>query len=391
MSRRPAFDRRLLGGLSPETFLSTHWQKRALLIRGAVADPTGLPGRAALAALASRDDVESRLVELIDGRWSMEHGPFGRLPRRKRDWTLLVQGVNLHDARADALMRRFDFVSTMRLDDLMISTAADGGGVGAHLDSYDVFLLQVEGRRRWRWREQASTSPRDRALRDDVPLKLLQHFTPTHEAILEPGDMLYLPPSCAHEGVAIGDCTTASIGFRAPSWNELCQEFLFTMAERSWPDGRHRDVGRRPTRSPGAIDEAMLAAVAKQLERVRWTARDVEDFVGRHFSEPKAHVHFDPPSPLSAAAFARRAARSGLRLDPKTTLLHRRGRGYIVGEPFELPSACRSAFRTLADRRSVPGPVTKTMVDDVDARTLLHDWWSDGWIHFAEGEIDGAP
>ena len=388
MSRRPPFDPALLGGLSPAEFLATIWQRKPLLIRGAVTDLGDLPDRVALAALAARDDVESRLVEIVDGRWSMEHGPFDRLPRRKRDWTLLVQGVNLHDARADALMRRFDFVSSMRLDDLMISVAADGGGVGPHLDSYDVFLLQVEGRRRWRWRHRRSTSPRDRALVDDVPLKLLKHFEPTDEAVLEPGDMLYLPPSCAHEGTALGACTTASIGFRAPSWNELSQEFLFTMAERTWSDGRPTDAGRTQTRTPGAIDAAMLTAIERQLATIRWTSRDIATFVGRHFSEPKANVVFDAPASLSIGAFAQRAARRGLKLDLRTTLLYRGGHGYIVGESFVLPASARVGFRTFADRRRLDAVTVKALVDDDDARALLHRWWSDGWIHF-EGDPDG--
>jgi len=391
MSRSPAFDARLLGGLSPAAFLKTHWQRRPLLIRGAVTHLDRLPDRAALGALASRDDVESRLVKRVDGQWSMEQGPFERLPRSRHDWTLLVQGVNLHDTAADALMRRFDFVSTMRLDDLMISYAADGGGVGPHLDSYDVFLLQVEGRRRWRWRDQRSVTLRERALVEGVPLKLLRHFTPTDEALLEPGDMLYLPPSCAHEGTAVGACTTASIGFRAPSWNELSQEFLFTMAERTWPDGRHADAGREPTRSPGAIDAAMLSAIERRLSTIRWTARDIEIFVGRHFSEPKAHVSFDPPPPMSPGAFARRAAKHGLVLDPRTTLLHRGANGYIVGESFTLPTGCRAAYRRFADRRRVDAVAVAVMLDDPRSRALLHTWWSDGWIHFAQGVCDGAP
>jgi 50S ribosomal protein L16 3-hydroxylase len=389
MSRSPPFDRALLGGLSPEAFLATHWQRKPLLIRGAFGDLEALPGRAAVSALAARDDVESRLVEIVDGRWSMEHGPFDRLPRRKRDWTLLVQGVNLHDARADALMRRFDFVSTMRLDDLMISVAADGGGVGPHLDSYDVFLLQVEGRRRWRWRHRRSTSARDRALVDDVPLKLLKHFEPTDEAVLEPGDMLYLPPSCAHEGTAIGACTTASIGFRAPSWNELTQEFLYAMAERTWSDGRLTDPGRSATRTPGAIDAAMLTAIGQRLAAIRWTARDIEAFVGRYFSEPKANVVFDPPPSMSAAAFAKRAARRGIALDLRTTLLYRNDHGYIVGERFALPVAARAAFKALADRRLLDAMTVKSVIDDGNTRALLHRWWSDGWIHF-NGDLDGT-
>lgn len=383
MSRRTDFDRRLLGGLSPAAFLARHWQRKPLLIRGALADRAALPDRTALAALASRDDVESRLVTVADGRWSLAHGPFDRLPRQKRGWSLLVQGVNLVDGPADALMRHFDFVSAMRLDDLMISYAADGGGVGPHLDSYDVFLLQVDGRRRWRWRESRSRTAHECALVDGAPLKLLAHFSPTHEAVLEPGDMLYLPPRCAHEGVAIGPCITASIGFRAPSWNELSQEFLFSMAERSWPDGRHGDAGRRPTSNPGALDPRMLAAIDERLARIRWTGRDVAAFVGKHFSEPKAHVYFDRPhDAVPAATFARRAARQGLSLDLRTTLLYHGGHGYICGESFAMPASVGASFRRLADRRRLDAPTVRAMTDDAAALDLLHAWWSNGWLHF---------
>ena len=390
MSRRPPFDRRLLGGLTPERFLAKHWQRRPLLVRGAVADPGALPGRAALAALAMRDDVESRLVTAFDGAWTLEQGPFDRLPRQKRDWTLLVQGVNLYDAAADALMRRFDFVSAMRLDDLMISHAVDGGGVGPHLDSYDVFLLQVEGRRRWRWSAPVASIDAE-AWIEGLPLKQLRHFAPDDEAVLEPGDLLYLPPACAHEGVALGSCTTASIGFRAPSWNALTQEFLFAMAERSWPDGRYGDAGRQRTGSPGALDAAMLSAIERRLSRVRWNARDVEAFVGRHFSEPKPHVVFERPEPMSSAAFARRAAAAGLALDRRTTLLYRGTRGYIAGESFALPAAGRAAFRRLADRRAAAPDTVASMVVDPDTRALLHAWWGDGWIRFDDRSADGPP
>ena len=376
--------RRLLGGLTPDAFLARHWQRRPLLIRGAVAELDDLPDLATLASLAARDDVESRMIEVVGGRWSMSGGPFARLPRRKRDWTLLVQGTNLHDPRADALMRRFDFVPAMRLDDLMISYATDGGGVGPHLDSYDVFLLQLQGTRRWRWRRTASRTARERALVDDVPLKLLAHFEPTDEAVLAPGDMLYLPPSCAHEGTAVGPCITASIGFRAPSWNELSQQFLFTMAERDWPDGRATDAGRAATGAPAAIDETMLGAIQARLARVRWTPRDVETFVGGHFSEPKPQVWFDAPPPMSVGAFAAQARRHGLRLDLRTIALYRGTRAWLAGEAFDVPAVTRTAIRRLLDRRALDRAATANALLDAPTRTLLHGWWSDGWIHLAE-------
>ncbi|MEO8835574.1 MAG: cupin domain-containing protein, partial [Caldimonas sp.] len=183
----------LLGGLSAADFARRHWQKRPLVIRHACVG--GLPGfdRTSLFALAARDDVESRLVVRTGERWSVRAGP---LPRRVLPalavpgWSLLVQGIDLHDERARRLLDRFRFVADARLDDVMVSYASDGGGVGPHVDSYDVFLLQVAGRRRWR----VGPVARRARLRDDVPLKMLADFAPRHDWLLEPGDMLYLPP-----------------------------------------------------------------------------------------------------------------------------------------------------------------------------------------------------
>ena len=157
----------------------------------------------------------------------MRNGPHAELPSTtKKQWTLLVQGVNLHHDGADALLRQFNFLPDARLDDVMISYASDGGGVGPHLDSYDVFLLQAEGTRRWRIGAQ-----KDLTLQKGVPLKILQRFTPDQEFDLQPGDMLYLPPNYAHEGIAVGECMTYSIGFRAPSFQELGESFLQFMAD----------------------------------------------------------------------------------------------------------------------------------------------------------------
>ncbi len=382
MPHRPNSDRRLLGGLAPGEFLARHWQRKPLLIRGAFARVPALPDREALFALAARDDVESRLITAFGGQWTMTQGPIERLPKQKRDWTLLVQGANLYDARADALMRRFDFVSAIRLDDLMISYAADGGGVGPHFDSYDVFLLQVEGARRWRWRGGNGVQ-RDLTLVDGAPLKLLRHFAPTDEAVLEPGDMLYLPPHCAHEGTAIGPCTTASIGFRAPSWNELAQEFLFEMAEREWTDGRYADKGRKPTGAPAAIDRAFVDAVGKRLTQIRWTRDDVQQFIGRYFSEPKAHVFFVSPPPLSQRQFVARARARGLALDLKTAMLYRGHAGFICGASFTIPGAAQETFARLANRRALDAASVIGLAGDDASLALLHVWWSNGWMRFA--------
>ncbi|MEP7329019.1 MAG: cupin domain-containing protein, partial [Betaproteobacteria bacterium] len=196
----------LLGGHTPAAFLRRFWQKEALLVRGAIPDFAGLHTRATLFALAGRDDVEARLLVRSGRAWTLEHGPFpARLLRTLPavDWTLLVQGVNLESDAADTLLRRFAFLPFARLDDLMVSYAAPGGGVGPHFDSYDVFLLQGFGRRRWRYGRQ-----QDLALRPGLPVKILRRFVPQHDTVLAPGDMLYLPPAYAHDGIAVDACTT---------------------------------------------------------------------------------------------------------------------------------------------------------------------------------------
>ena len=211
--------RTLLGGISVGSFMRAHWQKEARLVRGALPGFAGLADAGALRKLAMRDDVESRLVVREGRSWSLAHGPFRAADFRalpRRDWTLLVQGLNLHVDAADALLRRFAFLPFARLDDLMVSYAAPGGGVGPHIDSYDVFLLQGFGRRRWRYGRQP-----DLTLKPGLPLKILRRFTPDATAVLAPGDMLYLPPHAAHDGTAIDACTTYSIGFRAADATEL--------------------------------------------------------------------------------------------------------------------------------------------------------------------------
>ncbi len=203
----------LLGGMTPAAFMRDVWHRKPLVIRQAVPGIVPPVSREALFDLAGSDDVESRLVTHFRNRWKLAHGPFARenLPGVKaRQWTLLVQGVNLHNNAAAELMGRFRFVPDARLDDLMISYATDGGGVGPHFDSYDVFLLQVSGRRRWRISSQTSLE-----LIPDMPLKILADFNAEQEWVLEPGDMLYLPPQYAHDGIAEGECMTCSIGFRA--------------------------------------------------------------------------------------------------------------------------------------------------------------------------------
>ncbi|MES2536868.1 MAG: cupin domain-containing protein [Pseudomonadota bacterium] len=366
----------LLGGLTPTEFLRDYWHKKPLLIRQALPGFQPLLSRDALFDLASQDDVESRVVTHFGEQWKMENGPAARLPSvKQKDWTLLVQGVNLHDAAADALLRQFRFIPDTRLDDLMISYATDAGGVGPHFDSYDVFLLQAQGRRRWRIGPQ-----KDLSLVEGAPLKILQNFQHEQEFVLEPGDMLYLPPHYAHEGVAEGECMTYSIGFRSPSYQELGEAFLQFMADSIDLPGRYADPDLKPAKHPAEISLPMLSAIAGQLANVQFTKDDITIFIGQYLSEPKANVYFDPPArPLTLQRFTQSATRRGVTLSRKTQMLYRGKHVFINGESFAIGSADKTSLLALANERSLDGAsIARGSADVLEA---LHTWYQDGWLH----------
>lgn len=370
---------RALGKLPVGEFMRRYWQKWPLLVRQAIPALRPPVTRERLFALAAREEVEARLVTWFGGRWRLAHGPFaaGRLPSlRRHGWTLLVQGVDLHDAAAGEFLARFRFLPDARLDDLMASYATDGGGVGPHVDSYDVFLVQTHGRRRWR-----IGLSRDRRTVAGLPLQILADFRPTHEWVLEPGDLLYLPPGVAHEGVALGECITCSIGFRAPAWQELVEPWFTALAERARIDGRYRDPQLRPTRRPGRLPAEMRAATLEALGRIRPTARDAERALLAHLSEPKPRVVFDRPArPLGAARFASTACERGVRLDARTRLLYGGADAAINGECFDLADRNAAALlRALADRRALAGASLRALDPPLLAR--LHEWYVAGWLH----------
>ena len=250
----------LLGGLQAGTFLRRYWQKQPKLLRRAIPDFQTFLSKDELFKLACRDNVESRLVLQRGGDypWQAIHGPFRLrdfrgLPRS--DWTLLVQNVDLHCVAGAELRRRFSFVPNWRIDDLMVSYAPPGGSVGAHLDSYDVFLLQTLGRRRW------LINPRDYTEEDFIEgldLRIIGGFHARKQWLLEPGDMLYLPPGVAHHGIAETECMTYSIGFRAPGGRELALHFL---EGQGVADDRYRDPDLRVQSHPGEIAAAHLARI----------------------------------------------------------------------------------------------------------------------------------
>ena len=369
-----------LGAISAAAFLRRHWQKEPLLIRPAISGFAGLFSAPELFALAGRDDVESRLVVREGRHWALEHGPFRLAVFRAlpaRNWTLLIQGVNLVDRASDALLRRFAFVPYARLDDLMVSYAAPGGGVGPHVDSYDVFLLQGFGRRRWRYGPQ-----RDLALAPGVPLRILRCFQPEPMAVdlLSPGDMLYLPPHCAHDGVAVDACTTYSIGFRAASASELASGFLDFLRDELDLPGRYADPDLAPAAAPASIPGAMRRRCEQLLKGVRWDSATIARFLGCWLSEPKPDVFFDPPTaPLARKAFGARAAKRGLRLDLRTQLLYDDRHLYINGAARAWPTAGSSALKAIANARALC-PEAAATIPPADM-ALIYDWYRHGYVH----------
>ncbi len=282
-----------LGPYRIDTFMRDVWQRRPLLVRQALPQFRSPVTREQLFRLAARDDVESRCVTAFGGRWRLAHGPFAGdalPPLSRRRWTLLVQGLDLHLPAAAELLSRFRFVSDARLDDLMASFATDGGGVGPHVDSYDVFLIQAHGRRRWRIGRQ-----RDRALVPGLPLAILSDFRPSAEWVLEPGDLLYLPPGVAHDGVALGQCITLSVGFRSPAWQELAEPWFLQQAARARMPGRYADAGARPTGRPGALPAAMIDETWRRFARLRPRRSDGIEMLLAVLTE--AGRRRPPPSP----------------------------------------------------------------------------------------------
>jgi 50S ribosomal protein L16 3-hydroxylase len=333
-------------GMSSSQFLRDYWQKRPLLIRNAFAGFQPPLEANDLAGLACEEVALSRLIvhdEKRD-RWTVRSGPFAeedfaRTP--KSHWTLLVQDVDKWDADVAALLDHFTFLPSWRVDDVMVSYAEDGGGVGAHVDQYDVFLLQGEGQRHWAISTDAD-APLD--FRNDVELKQLSHFEPTHEWLLEPGDMLYLPPGVPHDGVAIGNCMTFSIGMRAPSQAELTGDLADFLAERMPDELRYADPDLAPARNAGEIDLAALNRLRQALPFAAQLDRSLlADWFGRFITRYRsAQVPAAPPKPRTEAALLK-SLDGGARLvrHPWARLAWVRERQgatlYVSGQAYESP------------------------------------------------------
>jgi 50S ribosomal protein L16 3-hydroxylase len=366
----------LLGGLTPKAFMHRHWHKKPMVIRQAIPDFTPPLNRTALFKLAAQEEVQSRLVvqASADGtqNWRFRHGPFLRKalpPFKQAGWTLLVQGADLLDDRVHALMNQFRFVPDARLDDVMISYATDGGGVGPHFDSYDVFLLQAHGQRRWRIGRQ-----KDLSLKPDMPLKILAHFEPEMEFVLDPGDMLYLPPRYAHDGVAMGECMTYSIGFRSPNRGELAGELLQRLAEDmqdSVGSAMYRDPKQAAIQACGEIPDSLVDFASQALSDALRDPLALRRVLGEYFTEPKGHVRFEgcQTEPLDGA----------LTLDRRTRMMYDMHHVFVNGESFLASGRDAQLLRRLADQRHLGASDVKRLSSP--ARLLVEDWCAAGWMY----------
>jgi len=365
----------LLGGLTAEQFLRDYWQKKPLLIRQAIPNFNGLLNRDELITLACEEDAQARLIKQQRNRFTLQNAPFfaddfEHLEKSK--WTVLLQGLNHHLASGAALLKQFNFIPHARLDDLMVSFALKGGGVGPHFDSYDVFLLQGAGHRRWQISAQA-----DRTLIEGAPLRILSNFQVEQEWVLAPGDMLYLPPHYAHNGIAEDDCMTYSIGFRTPAYQELAEQFLVYLQDTVCVAGMYADPELTVPKHPVEIGAAMLAKVTQKLNEIRWDEDDVAQFLGCYLSEPKAHIFFDAPTrAMKQDKFTQALNTQGITLNLKTQMLCHTSSIFINGEAIPCDADDYKMLRELADHRQLGANnnYSATLLD------LIFEWYSDGFL-----------
>ncbi len=370
-----------LGDLTPKTFLRDFWQKKPLLVRNAMPHFQGLLTLDALIELACDEEAQSRLVVQRRGEWQLKYGPltmqdFSRLPKKR--WTLLVQDINHFLPSARDLLLKFNFIPHARLDDLMVSYAPKGGGIGPHFDSYDVFLLQGSGSRRWQISGQ-----HDDCYIADAPLRILENFHPEQEWVLESGDMLYLPPNYAHNGIAEEDCMTYSIGFRAPSHHELTTQFLVYMQDHLEIDGWYADPDLHLQSQPALISSAMLRQARTILKKVKWDCADIEKFLGVYLTEPKTHVFFNPPEhPFTQQQFEQKIKENGLQLSLKSRMLYGNNSLFFLnGDVYEVDNGVHQHLIKLANEQKICAG--ETFGDET--KKILYQWYLSGYVEVCGG------
>ena len=384
-----------LGEITTEQFLAQYWQKQPLLIRNALPGFTGPISPDELAGLACDEDIESRLVIEKGGvtPWEVQHGPFTpedftSMP--ESHWTLLVQDAEKHVQDLYELIQPFRFIPDWRIDDLMISYATDHGSVGPHKDDYDVFLLQGLGRRRW----QISTQPvsEDNVI-DNLELCIMKEFQAEQEWVLEPGDLLYLPPNVAHYGTAVGECMTYSIGFRAPRNYELLHGFLEHKLEKLLETGIARQTYRDPDL---AMQDDPAHISTENIEKLRTTIQDllpkspdeVDHWIGKYLSKSKEHLAIQTENQrLSRAEFIALWQESQLLMrNIAVRILYTEEDDqcviYAYGCRYPVPAKYREGISTLCRKREISFVSMSKWLDDELFANLICQFYNLGYLYF---------
>lgn len=368
----------ILGKLSQREFLAKYWQKKPLLMKRALFPMPELITPDEVAGLSCDPRVESRLILEKGGKtpWELRRGPFkpslfSKLP--KSHWTILVNGVDRFVPSLNGFLDHFSFIPFWRIDDVMISVAYDKGNVGAHVDNYDVFLVQGAGKREWMIEDRA-------VLEDDfvpgLPIRLLKKFKPTHRWVLEPGDILYLPPRFPHHGIAQGDrCMTISVGFRAPSINELVNGIVTDALAQNDDSIRYSDPELKP-QAPGEIPKHTIQKIRSILSKELLSERRIEEWLGRYVSESYTDVKLQAlRKPMSTAALRQKLKSAELIVraeGARCVYMHGEKKGAVVfyadAERFELVGAAGQVASAIANQ--VVNQVSSLRKQLTDAKAL---------------------
>lgn len=364
-----------------ELFLAQYWQRKPLLIPAAIESFTPPLDSHELAGLALEEEVESRIIEHRDGSWQLHHGPFGAEDfQRSYPWTLLVQAVDHHIPEVAYLRKLVDFLPQWRVDDVMVSYAVDGGSVGPHYDNYDVFLLQGEGERLWKLGQFCDGSS---ALLPYDDLRILAAFECSEEYLLGPGDMLYVPPGIAHWGIAQGECTTFSIGFRAPRINDMVSRWADQLLAQLDSEQFYRDAGQASVTRPGEIRPRDMQRALAQLQGA------LDQGAGNHwFGELVTEPRFDPIHDEDGLAEAKALLANGatfVELSPAAKLAWQQElEGIVVfanGESRQFPEATLPLLVTLCDTWRLEGEVLARALSEPDRAELLNYLLESGCIY----------
>ncbi len=364
-----------LGGMTAREFLKNHWQTTPLLIKDAIATGNWALTLDDLIEFSQDPRCSTRLVINNGSQYKVSYGPVTKIDIRKlpkKNWTLLVQGVNhAHDGVAE-LLRLFSFIPFARFDDVMVSYAVPGGGVGPHYDSYDVFLLQGTGLRQWR-----VGMPRSLELLPNQELRILKSFVPDGTCEVQNGDMLYIPPKFSHHGVAIEPCLTYSIGFQAPGYDHIKSEFLHYLDQELELPGLFEDPNRRETMTPGLIPTDLLQSIQQNIAKIRWSDIDILKFSGEFLTRVDFEDIVSPRKIESKTKFLSRLKDRSYQINSNIKFLYRGDLGFMAGETFIIPKSELTIFKLFANQRKING---RSIASNTTFAQKLHQWQCQGYV-----------